>query len=105
MAAVANPEQLFRLRLDALRCVNQHDSAVSSHQRAVGILGEVLVTRGIKDVDAEAVIIKLQYGRGYGNTTLLFNLHPVRHSMLIAFSCLYRASQMDSSAVQQQFFS
>ena len=103
-AAVANPEQLLGLRLYALSSVNQHDSAVGSHQCTVGILGEVLVTGGIQNVYAEAVVIKLQYGRGNGNTTLLFNLHPVGYGMLIALSSLYRACQVNSSAVKQQLF-
>ena len=105
MAAVANPKQLFSLRLHALGCVDKHNSAVCSHQGTIGILRKVLVTRGIEDINAVTIVIKLQHGASYRNTTLLFDFHPVRNRMLSGFSSLYRTSQMNCSAVKQKLFS
>ena len=55
----ADLEELARLRLDALCAVNDHDGAVRSHQRAVGVLGEVLMSRRVEDVDAVAAVLEL----------------------------------------------
>ena len=48
-------EQLARLRLDALGGVDQHHRAVRGGQRAVGVLAEVVVARGVEDVDPQAL--------------------------------------------------
>ena len=45
-------EQLDGLGLDALGGVDDHDGGVGSHERTVGILGEVLVAGGVEDVHA-----------------------------------------------------
>ena len=52
-------EELARLRLDALCAVNDHDGAVRGHQCAVGVLGEVLMSRRVEDVDAVAAVLEL----------------------------------------------
>lgn len=44
-------EELARLRLDALCAVNDHDGAVRGHQCAVRVLGEVLMSRRVEDVE------------------------------------------------------
>ena len=63
------------------------------------------MTGGVQNVDAETAILELHNRGGDGNTTLLFDLHPVRGSrtgILFAFNdtCLG-----DSTAVKQEFFS
>ena len=58
----ADLEQLPGLGLHALGAVNDHDGGIRGHQRAVGILREVLVARGIQNVDAEALILELHHG-------------------------------------------
>ena len=55
----AHLEQLARLRLHAFGRVDNHDRRIRRHQRAVGILGKVLVARGIQDVDALALVPEL----------------------------------------------
>ena len=55
----ADLEQLARLRLDALRAVDDHDGGVRRHQRAVGVLGEVLMARRVENVDAVAAVLEL----------------------------------------------
>ena len=62
MAQCADTEELARLRLDALCAVNDHHRAVRRHERAVGVLGEVLMTRGVENVDAEAAVLELHDG-------------------------------------------
>ena len=52
-------EELARLRLDALCAVNDHDGAVRGHQCAVRVLGEVLMSRRVEDVDAVAAVLEL----------------------------------------------
>ena len=104
LPAVANPEQLFRLRFHALGAVNKHYGAVSRHQSAVGIFRKVLMARCIQNVYAVAVIIKLQNGACYGNAALLFNFHPVRNGMAVGFTRLNRTGKVNCAAVQQKFF-
>ena len=58
-AFFTNSEKLFGLRFHAFCHVNQHDSAVGSHQGAVRVFREVLVTRRIQNVDAAPVVVEL----------------------------------------------
>ena len=99
LTTMANPEQLFSLRFYTFRCVDKHYCAICCHQSTIGIFREVLVTRGIKNINAITIVIKLQNRRCNGNTTLLFDFHPVGNSVLIAFSCFNGASQVNCSAV------
>ena len=99
----AHLEQLARLRLDALGGVDDHDRGVRSHQRAVGILGEVLVARGVQDIDALALIPELQHRGRDRNTALLFDLHPVGNRMAAVFLALDHAGLLDGAAVKQEF--
>ena len=55
-------EQLPGLGFHALGAVNDHDGGIRGHQGAVGILREILVARGIQNVDAEALILELHHG-------------------------------------------
>jgi hypothetical protein len=71
---LAYAEELPGLRLDAPPVVEQHDRAVRGRQRAVGVLREVLVARCVQQVDAEALVVEVQYGRGNRDATLLLHL-------------------------------
>ena len=55
-------EQLPGLGFHALGAVNDHDGGIRGHQGAVGILREILVTRRIQNVDAEALVLELHHG-------------------------------------------
>ena len=95
-------EQLSGLGLHALGRVDDHDGGVGGHQGAVGVLREVLVARGVQDVDAVALILELHYRGGNGNAALLLNLHPVgggRPGVLLA---LHLAGLGDGPAVEQE---
>jgi len=104
VAQGADLEQLDGLGLNALGGVDDHDRRVRCHQGAVGILREVLMARGIQNIDALARVVELQHRGGDGNTTLLLNVHPVGHGVLGALLALDRACLIDGSAVQQQLF-
>ena len=58
-------------------------NGVRSHKGTVSILREVLMSRSVKNIYAEAVILKLKYRRGNGNTSLLFNFHPVGNGVSV----------------------
>ena len=104
MAHGADLEQLPRLGLDALGTVDDHDRRVGGHQGTVGVLGKVLVAGGVQNVDAEAVVLELQYRRGDGDTALLFNLHPVGDGGTGVFLALDGAGLGDGASVQEEFF-
>ena len=59
MAHYTYLEKLDCLLLNTLRSVDYHDCRVGCHECTVGILGEVLMSRGIENVDAVAVIVEL----------------------------------------------
>ena len=59
MAHGADLEKLPGLSLHALTAVNNHNCGIRSHQGTVGVLGEVLMSRSIQNVDTIAVVIKL----------------------------------------------
>ena len=100
----ADLKELARLGLHALRAVDDHHGGVRRHQGAVGVLGEVLVARGVQDVDAEAAVLELHHGGGDGDAALLFNLHPVGDRGAGVFLALDHAGLGDRAAVEQEFF-
>ena len=79
--------------------IDNHHRGIRRHQGTVGILREILVSRSIQNVDAVVVIVELQNGRGYGNTSLLLDLHPVGHRMSCGRFSLYGTSQIDGSSI------
>ena len=97
----ADPKQLPGLGLHTLGAVNDHDGGVRGHQGPVGVLGEILVARGVQDVDAEAAVLELQHGGRDGDAPLLLDLHPVRGGGAGPLS-LDLARLGDGPAVQQE---
>ena len=89
--------------LHTLARVDDHNRGIRRHQGTVGILREILVSRRIQNVDAIAVIFKLQHRRGHGNTSLLFDLHPVGNCVSGCCLTFHGTRQVDRSAVQQEF--
>ena len=51
------------------------------------------MTRSIEDIDFIIVIVELHYGSSYGDTTLFFNIHPVRRCRLLYLVALYQPSK------------
>ena len=70
-------KQLSGLCLYTLGSIDDHDCRICCHQRTVRVLREVLMTRCVQDVDTKTIIIKLQHGGSYRNTSFFFNFHPV----------------------------
>ena len=102
MAQRTDLKELFGLGLDALGTVDDHDRGVGGHKGTVGILRKVLVTGGIEDVDAGAVVGKLQHRGGNRNTALLLDIHPVRDGVLGRALALDRAGGLDAAGIEQQ---
>ena len=96
-------KQLDGLGLHALGSVDNHDGAVRRHQGPVSVLGKVLVARRVQDIDTIVVIFKLHNRRGDGDSSLLLDLHPVRHRVFGGLPPFYRACQVDGSAVEEKF--
>gem|GEM_PF-2370236 len=104
-ALTADREQLDGLGLDTLRTVKEHDRGVRGTECTVGILGEVLVTGGIQNVDAVSVIVELHDGRGNGDTTLFLDLHPVGCRVMSSFSGLNGTGHVNGTSVEQELLS
>ena len=60
---------------------------------------QVLVSGGIQDIYAAAIVVKLQNRRGYGNTAFLFDIHPVGNGVLGAAFPLNRTGGLDAAGV------
>ena len=99
----ADLEQLPGLGLHALGPVNDHHGGVRRHEGAVGVLGEILVARGVQDVDAIAVVLELHDGAGDGNAPLLLDLHPVAGGGAGPLA-LDLPGLGDGPAVEEEFF-
>ena len=61
MAHGADLEELLGLGLDTLCTVKEHDCGVSCAEGTVCILGEVLVSGGIEDIDVATLEFELHY--------------------------------------------
>ena len=108
-AVAAHLEQLQRLRLEALRGVDQHDGGVDRGQHAVGVLGEVGVAGGVDQVDhvvdrpePGGAVVELQRGGADRDAAGLLHLHPVRHRRLAAGLAVDRAGLGDHLRVQRE---
>ena len=61
MAHHAYFKQLTCLGLYTFGSINNLNRRICCHQGTVSILGEILMSRCIQNVDAKSVILKLQY--------------------------------------------
>ena len=101
-AAAADLEQLLRLRLDSLGGVDQHHRRVRRGQRAVGVLGKVLVAGRVEQVELEPAPVELQHARGDGDAALPLQLHPVAGDVAGLAARLDRPGQVDGSSMQEE---
>ena len=101
-AALADGEQLARAIFDAFAVVEQHHGAVGGDERAVGVFGEVFVTRRVEEVDVVAVVLELHDARRDRDAALLLELHPVGRRVPCGTPRLDRAGEVDGAAVQQE---
>ena len=98
----ADLEELSGLGLDTLCRVDNHYRAIRRHKGTVGILGEVLVTGGVENVDTVAVVLKLHNGGGDRDTSLLLDIHPVGYRVLVRLLALYRARRLNCATVEEE---
>ena len=100
----ADLEELAGLGLNTLGRVNDHDGAVRRHQGAVGILREVLMARGVQNVDTKALVLELHDRGRNRDAALLLDLHPVGGGGAGVLFALDHAGLGDGPAVEQKFF-
>ena len=102
IAHAAHLHQAARLRLDTLRAVDDDNHRIDRRQRTVGILGKVLVTGRIEDIDLRALILETHHRGGHRDTALALDLHKVRGGSLLDFIAFHGTRHMDCTTKQQQ---
>ena len=103
---IAQPADLHQLDgalLHPLGAVDHHERRVDRGQRAVGVLGEVLVTRGVEQVHDAVAVRELHHRGSDGDAALLLEPHPVGGRMARGLATLDGACHLDRTAEQQQF--
>ena len=100
----AHFEQLDRLRLDALGCVDHHHRRVDGGQHAIGVLREVLMPRRIEQIDRMTGVFELHDRARHRDAALLFHFHPVGCRVSRALARLDRTRELNGAAEQQQLF-
>ena len=103
-AQPADVQQLDGLLLHALGGVDHHQGAVHRGQHAVGVFGEVLVARGVQQVDGVVAVLELHHRGRHRDAALLLDLHPVGGGELAAFLALDGAGHLNGAGEQQQLF-
>ena len=102
---VAQPAHLHQLDgalLDALGAVDDHERGVDRGERAVGVLGEVLVARRVEQVDDAVAVRELHDRGGHRDAALLLEAHPVGGRVARGLAALDGARHLDRAAEQQQ---
>ncbi|OAV74656.1 hypothetical protein Barb7_01806 [Bacteroidales bacterium Barb7] len=96
----ANFHQFAGLRFHPFGGINDDDDTVHRRQRAEGILGKVLMTGRIQDINLMVGIIKSHDRSCHRYAALLLYLHPVGRSRFPYLVRLHRSGNMDGSAEQ-----
>ncbi len=91
----ANIEKFPGLGLHALGRVDDHDGAIGGGEGPVGVLGEVLMARGIQHVDDGFFIRELHGGGRDGDTPLLLHAHPIGNRDLASLAAPHHAGGLD----------
>ena len=111
LAHTAHGHQFPCLRFHALGPVNHNDNGIYSGQRTECVLGKILVTGGVEDVDLIGFVafigrvVELHDGGGYGDAALLLYLHPVAGGSLADLVVLYGSGHLNLATEKQKFFS
>ena len=104
VACPADLQQPQGLRLDAVGGVDHHQRGIDRGQHPVGVLGKVLVARGVEQVDHAVAVFHLHHRAGDRDAALLLDLHPVGGGMPRGLACLDAAGDLDGPCVEQQLF-
>ena len=102
VAQPADLEQLSGARLDALGGVDHHDGGIDRGQRAVGVLGEVLVARRVEQVEDEVVVFEGHHRGDDRDAALPLDRHPVGLGRAAVALGLDVAGELDGAAEQQK---
>jgi len=104
VAHAADFEELQRARFDTLGGIDDHDGRVDRGQRAIGIVGEVLVAGRVEDVEDIALVFEGHHRGDDRDAALALDLHPVRTGLDAILLGLDLAGELNRAAEQQQFF-
>ena len=102
VAHAADLEQLARSCLDALGRVDHHHRGIHRRERAVGVLGEVLMTRRIEQVEHAIAVLERHHRGHHGDAALALDPHPVRPRAPPLALGAHVAGELDRPARAQQ---
>ena len=103
VAHTADLHQLPGLLLHTFGHVHHDDDRVNRRQGAVGVFGEVLVTRSVEDVDFIVAVIEAHDGSSDGNTPLLLDFHPVGGGGLLYLVGFHGTGHVDGTSEKEEF--
>ncbi len=103
-AHAANFHQALCLFFHTLHAVDHEDDTVYCRKGAVGVFRKIFVARCIEDIDQLAAVFKAHYRSSHRDAPLFLDFHEVGGGGLGNLIGLHRASRLDLSAKQQQFF-
>jgi hypothetical protein len=104
VAQPAHLEQFSRARLDAARGVDDHDGGIDGRERAVGVLGEVLVAGRVEEVEDAVGVFEGHDGGHDRDAALLLDAHPVGAGGDAVALRLHLARELDRAAEQEELF-
>jgi hypothetical protein len=87
---------------DALAGVDDHQRGVHGGEHAVGVLGKVLVTGGVEQVDGAAGVVELQDGGADRDAALFLEFHPVRGRGALVLAGGDGPGEVQGVAVEQE---
>ena len=102
VAHAAYIHQSASLRLDTLCAIDYDNYRIYGREGTVCILGKVLVTGSVKDIDFHIFIVESHHRCCHRDTTLTLNLHKVGGRSLLDFITLHRTRNMDSTTKEEQ---
>ena len=105
VAQAADLEQLAGARFDPLCGVDHHDRRIDRGEGPVGVLGEVLVARGVEQVEDTAHGLEGHDGGHDRDAALALDPHPVGARLAAVGLGAHFAGELDRAAEQQHFFS
>ena len=104
VAQPANLEQFAGARLDALGGVDHHHRRIDGSERAVGVLGKVLVAGGVEQVEDAAGGLEGHDRGDDRNATLALDAHPVGARLTAVGLGAHLAGKLNRAAEQQHLF-
>ena len=103
-AHAADLEEFYRLWLDALDGVEEHDGGIGGGKGAVGVLAEIVVSRGVEEVHLASGPDEVHDGGRDGDAAFLLHGHPVAGGMSGTFSGLDGSGGVDGPSVEEELF-